>query len=71
VNCYCVRVPGADLPAADRVAHLLLALRCDETGFATVANLSFSGAAWRVRRRLRPEQRAVLSAARARSAQLG
>jgi hypothetical protein len=71
VNCYCVRVPDAGLPAADRVAHLLLALRCDEPGFATVANLTFSGAAWRVRRRLRPEQRAALTAARARSAQLG
>jgi hypothetical protein len=73
VNCYCVRVPDADLPAGDRVAHLLLALRCDETGFATVANLAFSGAAWRVRRRLRAEQRPALAVARdasARSVQL-
>ncbi len=74
VNCYCVRVPDTDLPAGDRVAHLLLALRCDETGFATVANLAFSGAAWRVRRRLRGEQRPALVAAQAasrRSVQLG
>lgn len=63
VNCYCVRVTEADLPAADRVAHLLLALRCDETGFATVSNLAFSGAIWRVRRRLGPEQRPALAAA--------
>jgi hypothetical protein len=65
VNCYCVRVADADLPAGDRVAHLLLALRCDETGFATVANLAFSGAAWRVRRRLPAEQRPALAAAQA------
>ena len=32
VQCYCVRVADADLPAADRVAHLLLALRADESG---------------------------------------
>jgi hypothetical protein len=70
VNCYCVRVTGADLPAADRVAHLLLALRCDEAGFATVANLTFSGAAWRVRRRLMAEQRPALDAARALAAEL-
>ena len=30
---------------ADRIAHLLLALRADEAGFATVANIAFSGAA--------------------------
>lgn len=65
INCYCVRVPEAGLPGADRIAHLLLALRCDESGFATVANLTFSGGAWRVRRRLRAEQRPALSAARA------
>jgi hypothetical protein len=44
------------------VAHLLLALRADESGFATVANLSFSGAVWRLRRRLKPDARAALSA---------
>jgi hypothetical protein len=47
-----VRVADADLPAADRVAHLLLALRADESGFATVANLTWSGACWRLRPRL-------------------
>lgn len=51
VNCYCVRVPDPALPPSDRTAHLLLALRSDEIGFATVANLTFSGAPWRVRRR--------------------
>ena len=50
VHCFCVRVgEGEDLPPGDRVAHLLLALREDEQGFATVANRNFSGAAWRVR----------------------
>jgi hypothetical protein len=48
---------------ADRVAHLLLALRADESGFATVANLSFSGTAWRVRRRLANPARVALGAA--------
>ncbi|MBV9681702.1 MAG: hypothetical protein JO046_07910, partial [Solirubrobacterales bacterium] len=38
VHCYCVRVAEPDLPSADRIAHLLLALRADEQGFATVAN---------------------------------
>ncbi|HZE65321.1 MAG TPA: hypothetical protein VE081_01740, partial [Sporichthyaceae bacterium] len=32
VHCYCVRVPEPNLPRADRVAHLLLALRMDERG---------------------------------------
>jgi hypothetical protein len=68
VHCYCVtvdsRVEGASaLPSGDRVAHLLLALRADEQGFATVANLSFSGARWRLQRRLRaPMQPAVHAA---------
>jgi len=66
VDCWCVRVPEADrLPAGDRVAHLLLALREDEAGFAMVANLGFSGAAWRVRRRLAASARPALAAARA------
>jgi hypothetical protein len=65
VQCYCVRVPDEGLPASDRVAHLLLALRADESGFATVANLSFSGAGWRLRRRLAPAARAGLTAATA------
>ncbi len=41
VHCYCVKAVDP-LPAADRIAHLLLALRTDEAGFATVANLAFS-----------------------------
>jgi hypothetical protein len=60
VYCYCVRVADAELPRGDRIAHLLLALRTDESGFATVANLAFSGAAWRLRRRLAVERREVL-----------
>lgn len=52
VHCYCVKVTERGLPHGDRVAHLLLALREDEQGFATVANLAFSGACWRLRRRV-------------------
>lgn len=60
VFSWCVRVGDAGgLPAADRVAHLLLALRADEEGFATVANLNFSGASWRLRRHLSPPERAA------------
>jgi hypothetical protein len=62
VSCWCVRATDPRLPAGDRVAHLLLALRSDEEGFATVANLAFSGARWRVRRRLPRRQRAALDA---------
>ncbi len=65
VYCYCVKPIGTDLPVSDRIAHLLLALRCDELGFVTVANLAFSGATWRLRRRLGPEHRQALTAARA------
>jgi hypothetical protein len=64
VLCFCVHPSGDDLPSGDRVAHLLLALREDEAGFATVANLAFAGAAWRVRRRLAPPARPALAAAR-------
>ena len=65
VDCWCVRVADQDgLPSGDRVAHLLLALREDERGFAKVANLGFSGAAWRVRRGLPERSRAALDAAR-------
>jgi hypothetical protein len=64
VVCYCVGVNDPDLPAGDRIAHLLLALRADEEGFATVANLAFSGARWRVRRRMDPAMRPALDAAR-------
>jgi hypothetical protein len=63
VQCYCVHVADAELPAGDRVAHLLLALRADESGFATVANLTFSGACRRLRRHLSPEARDGLRAA--------
>jgi hypothetical protein len=63
VDCWCVRADDPSLPSADRTAHLLLALREDETGFATVANLAFSGATWRVRRRLPPAMRPALRAA--------
>src|SRR5690242_19953813 len=60
--CYCVGVNDPTLPSGDRIAHLLLALRSDEEGFATVANLAFSGARWRVRRRLAPAMRPALDA---------
>jgi hypothetical protein len=62
VVCYCVGVNDPALPSGDRIAHLLLALRADEEGFATVANLAFSGARWRVRRRLAPIMRPALDA---------
>jgi hypothetical protein len=62
VLCYCVGVNDPELPSGDRIAHLLLALRSDEQGFATVANLAFSGARWRVRRRLDVAMRPALDA---------
>ena len=66
VHCFCVRVGEAgDLPPADRVAHLLLALREDEEGFATVANRNFSGATWRLRMQLPKRVRPALRAAAA------
>jgi hypothetical protein len=65
VHCFCVRVGEAgDLPEADRVAHLLLALREDEEGFATVANRNFSGATIRLRVELPREARPALGRAR-------
>jgi hypothetical protein len=65
VHCFCVRVGEAgDLPSGDRVAHLLLALREDEEGFATVANRNFSGASWRLRLQLPKPTRPALRAAR-------
>jgi hypothetical protein len=65
LDCWCVRVAEhGDLPAGDRVAHLLLALREDEAGFAKVANFGFSGAQWRVRRHLPERARPALDAAR-------
>jgi hypothetical protein len=51
-------------PPADRVAHLLLALREDEEGFATVANRNFSGATWRLRWELPAPARPALRRAR-------
>jgi hypothetical protein len=63
VACWCVHVRDPDLPGGDRIAHLLLALRTDEQGFATVANLAFSGAPWRVRRRMPGSMRPALSEA--------
>ena len=63
VHCWCVRATDPALPSSDRIAHLLLALRADEQGFATVANHAFAGARWRVRRRLPASVRPALSAA--------
>lgn len=63
VLCYCVRATGDPLPSSDRIAHLLLALRADEAGFATVANLAFCGARWRLARRLQAPAREALAAA--------
>jgi hypothetical protein len=64
-HCFCVRVGDAgDLPAADRVVHLLLALREDEEGFATVANRNFSGASWRLGLELPKRTRPALRRAR-------
>jgi hypothetical protein len=63
VHCWCVHVEDKTLPSADRIAHLLLALRTDEHGFATVANLAFSGGRRRVRRRLAPAMRPALDEA--------
>jgi hypothetical protein len=63
VHCFCVRTTEPELPPSDRVAHLLLALRVDEEGFATVANHAFAGAPWRVRRRLPARMRPALKTA--------
>ena len=63
VHCFCVRTTDSELPPSDRIAHLLLALRTDEGGFATVANHAFCGAPWRVRRRLPVAMRPGLDAA--------
>src|SRR5256885_5255701 len=61
------RPPRSTLFPYTTLFRSLLALREDERGFATVANLGFSGATWRVRRRLPERSRAALDAARARS----
>ena len=63
VHAFCVRVADGDLPRSDRIAHLLLALREDEQGFATVANHAFAGATWRMRRRIPSVRRPALDAA--------
>ena len=63
VHCFCVAARDDGLPPSDRIAHLLLALRTDEQGFATVANHAFAGAPWRVRRRLERRARPALTAA--------
>jgi hypothetical protein len=63
VHCWCVRVADGELPSADRIAHLLLALRADEQGFATVANHAFAGGRRRVRRRLPAHVRPAIDAA--------
>ena len=69
VHCFCVRVGEAgDLPPGDQVAHLLLALREDEEGFATVANRNFSGATWRLRTQMPKRARPALQRARAAAA---
>jgi hypothetical protein len=65
VHCFCVGTTDRELPPSDRIAHLLLALRTDEQGFATVANHAFCGAPWRVRRRMPQGMRPALDAARA------
>jgi hypothetical protein len=65
VHCYCVRASDPELPPSDRTAHLLLALREDEAGFATVSNLVFAGAVWRLRRRSAANVREALSQAAA------
>jgi hypothetical protein len=69
VHCFCVAATDSELPPSDRIAHLLLALRQDEEGFATVANHAFAGAPWRVRRRLPAQMRPALDAARSAIAQ--
>jgi hypothetical protein len=62
-HSFCVSAEGDELPPSDRIAHLLLALRTDEQGFATVANHAFAGAPWRVSRRLpKPMKRALREA---------
>ncbi|MEA2495560.1 MAG: hypothetical protein QOJ29_3471 [Thermoleophilaceae bacterium] len=66
-HCFCVWTTDKSLPPSDRIAHLLLALRSDELGFATIANHAFSGAPWRVRRRMPREMRPALDRALAES----
>ena len=67
VHCFCVRATEPELPPSDLIAHLLLALRVDEQGFATVANHAFAGAPWRVRRRMPEDMRPALDSARSKA----
>jgi hypothetical protein len=67
VHCFCIRTTDPELPPSDRIAHLLLALRTDEEGFATVANHTFAGAPWRLSRRIDKRARPALAAARERT----
>jgi hypothetical protein len=64
VHTFCVSTTDPELPPSDRIAHLVLALRADECGFATVANHAFSGAPWRLSRRMEETARPALRAAR-------
>ena len=68
VHTFCIRTTDPELPPSDRIAHLLLALRTDEEGFATVANHTFTGATWRLARRVDRPARAALAAAAERTA---
>jgi len=52
----------------DFIRELLLALREDEEGFATVANRNFSGATWRLRMQMPERARPALKQARAAAA---
>jgi hypothetical protein len=63
VHCFCIRTTDPELPPSDRIAHLLLALRTDEEGFATVANHTFAGSPWRLSRRIDRRARPALAAA--------
>jgi hypothetical protein len=67
VHCFCIRTTDPELPPSDRIAHLLLALRTDEEGFATVANHTFAGAPWRLSRRIDRHARPALAAAQRRT----
>ena len=53
VFCWCVRVPEPALPSADRIAHLLLALRDGRGGLRHRRQPRLQRRAWRLRRRLR------------------
>jgi hypothetical protein len=64
IHAFCVGVKDTDLRRSERIAHLLLALRQDERGFATVANHAFAGGRWRMRRRLPAKRRPALDEAR-------